>query len=717
MLYANYKKWSVVFDPADHHLDVLLDGRGVIAEQVRVTGMSNRRGERFVLSDFAAPSLSRSGGEDAVTLTALYSGAKMGRLDFSLGFRLSDQGVQVNLGGGGDMQVELRGLLHWGDHDQTETMAVCLDGRGMDINCASGPACSGEDNALFDPETDAALLLETLGEVRLRYDWQRQRYGFRAVIPGKDYGRFMVFKQKKQVYERLYGMDYHPMNKQTLFKTPPVGWMTWYAVQFAASEKTVLDNARVQREKLKAYGANALWVDWEWYHTNHCGIGDAGVDMFHPDPKAYPNGLKKVADEIRRMGFVPGLWVGPTSDPTQNELLREEPQGVMCRRPMWCGQYFPDPTSPLFLEKILPRALGLAREWGYQAIKWDCLPDTIKLVDDCHFSLAQPLSTREVMARAFQKGRQALGEDAYLLYCCALSQRDMDLACTVFDAARIGGDIFAWDAFVQNCVDKVYRYYALHQVVLAADPDNVVIRSELNTLEQAVTRSALVSLLGMPFTLGDDLTRLEEERMEILRRSIPPIPGVRPKDVRVLSGDGQRMVVNLWVERPFGRWNVVDAVNLTYAEKNFTLDLHADLHLDRRESPYLAYDFWQQEYLGEFDQDIALTIPAYGSRILGVRPRENRPCVLSTSRHIAHGAFDLKTVAWDETTLTLSGVSSVVGGETYSLVLAAGVQPLCPRPEMNARALGAGVWRVSFDPTQTGDYAWRVLFDRQMEKE
>ena len=228
---------------------------------------------------------------------------------------------------------------------------------------------------------------------------------------------------------------------------------------------------------------------------------------------------------------------GATCDPSENEMIKEHPEAVLAHRPAWCGQYFLDPTHPAFLTEMLPRMVRQALDWGYEAVKWDCLPITTEVCDDRHDAkYAKDMSSREAMIGAFKVAREVLGKDFYMLYCAGTNERDMDLATSVFDAARIGGDIFRWEEFITQCVDKVMKYYMLHTVVINNDPDNVVIREKFNTMDQAATRAALVSLLGLPFTLGDNLPDLPEERVEILRRSIPPVPA-RPMDVRTTVSD------------------------------------------------------------------------------------------------------------------------------------------------------------------------------------
>ena len=40
---------------------------------------------------------------------------------------------------------------------------------------------------------------------------------------------------------------------------------------------------------MKKYGADPVWVDWEWYHKDLTGVRDDGCDCFNPDKEKYPN--------------------------------------------------------------------------------------------------------------------------------------------------------------------------------------------------------------------------------------------------------------------------------------------------------------------------------------------------------------------------------------------------------------------------------------------
>lgn len=721
-MYVNFKRYSVSYDLDRDSFSVFYDGMGEIVRGAGIRSIVSKRDDQVALREYEAPraTVTRERGDDRVTLTVVYAGDALNRQDVSIRFLLSNRGVEIFTGGEGTASIRYEGLLQWGAHPQKETMAVRIGGGNRALRSAYGPAASIHDNALFDRDTDSALVFETSGVFRLKYDWGADAYAFSFGTMGWDYARALLLRVEKDVYARAFNLDYKKFNPDTTFKTPPVGWMTWYAVQFDAGEKTVLDNARWQAEHLKEYGADTIWVDWEWYHRDFSSVGSDDLDMYHPDPITYPNGLKHVADQIRELGFIPALWIGATCDPRKNEMIEKYPEAVLARRPAWCGQYFLDPTHPAFLTEMLPRMLRLVKEWGFKAVKWDCLPITLEICDDCNETKYAPeRSSRDAMIGAFKVARDILGKDSYMLYCAGVNERDMDLAVSVFDAARIGGDIFRWEEFITQCVDRLCKYYMLHTVVINNDPDNVVIREKFNTLDKAVTRAALVSLLGLPFTLGDNLPDLPEERVEILRRSIPPVPA-HPMDVRTTVSDHKTMLVNLAIERPDMRYNIVDVINLREEPARVRIDMRTDVGVEG--TAYYVYDYWNREFLGAVRDGFEADLRACASRIYAVQEVADIPQLISTSRHIAQGALDVLCVGYDAEKRILAGKSRVVGGEKYELVVCA--------PE-DLRVFGEGnmtttsevehiagpAWRLTFHPEVTGEFEWAVSFSPKTRRE
>ena len=85
---------------------------------------------------------------------------------------------------------------------------------------------------------------------------------------------------------------------------------------------------------------------------------------------------------------------------------------------------------------------------------------------------------------------------------------------------------------------------------------------------------------------------------------------------------------------------------------------------------YVAFDFWANQFLPPFKDTLAITLEKDSCSVLAVRPSADHPQLLSTSRHVTQGIVDVASEVWDAATKTLSGVSTVVGNDSYELRIA-----------------------------------------------
>ena len=94
------------------------------------------------------------------------------------------------------------------------------------------------------------------------------------------------------------------------------------------------------------------------------------------------------------------------------------------------------------------------------------------------------------------------------------------------------------------------------------------------------------------------------------------------------------------------------------------------LHTDRQ---YYIYDFWNDRFVGTVSGNASIeqTVAAGEARMLSVHAVQNHPQWISTGRHLMQGYVDLvKKPEWNVAENTLSGTSSVIGGEPYRITLA-----------------------------------------------
>ena len=558
----------------------------------------------------------------------------------------------------------LSGTVGTAENAERDAFATVIGREGGGLRSAIGPATARGDNAILDRTRGAAVVM-TEGRfggapagLTLGFDFGENAYTLSYE------GQELYITLREGMFGELFGIPYAPINKNTTFPTPPAGWMTWYAVKFDASEDVILENAKIMKSKLYDYGADVLWVDWEWQHEALIAKGPDHVDVFHPFTDRYPNGLAYLAKALDGMGLTPALWVGFTHEPGESEFVRKHPETVLRDYLYWYGQYTFDPSHPTWREKYLIPAAKQVPAMGYRALKWDCLPTGLSTCDHCLEGMYGKQGAQEAMHEAVEIVRDIVGPDFYMMSCSGESDRSVLFGADIFDGARIGGDVFSFDAF-RTTAKRLCHLYALHNTILYCDPDNVVVRDEFNATEaEKRMRVSLVSLLGLPVTLGDDLRVLPDTDVDYYRRALPTIDA-HPRDIRDLSTMGELLTVNLAVARHFGSWNTVGVFNFGEEEKEIELSLSGDLQL--ADGRYHVYDLWGERYLGIYDSSLKAPLPAHDCLVLRITPVTDHPTVVATSRHISGGVPDLLSVEWCDG--HLKGQSHAIGGADYTVTV------------------------------------------------
>ena len=617
----------------------------------------------------------------------------------------SNNGVAVELINSDGLEVKVSGVICHSPEDKDDVFAVSVTRDAFDVRSGIGPAISTIDNAIYNRKLDKAVVAGKSKKTKLSYDKATDEYRFTGWATSEEQYEIGV---KENIIATQYHIKFKKKKKNATFSTPPVGWMTWYAVKFDASEETVLENARFQSEHLKDFGANTIWVDWEWYHDAIPSDRTDGVNSLMPDPKKYPNGMKYLADKIRELGFAPSIWIGYTHEPGPNKYTEKYPEMVLAEYHTWCGYYFYDYTNPHYLNEYLPEALGQVHDWGYDAVKFDVLPSSMGVNDMYHDRMYDPTqSTYEAYRNMLKKTREVLGKDMYMLSCSGATQPSVLWASDIFDAARIGDDIFTWEENIKN-LGRIQEFYPLHNIQMHVDADNVVVREEFNNIEQAKSRVVSISLLGLPFTFGDDFKVLDEARVDLLKRSLPIID-MHPMDLTPANFNKEDMLINLNIVKDYEEYQVSGVFNMKETADKRVVKFDEDLHL--ADGKYLVYDYFRNKFLGICENEIELDFVPYEVRVLALRPFKGVPQVVSTSRHITQGAAEIKDMTFDGNTIKIT--SDLVANDEYtvSVYIPDGYSVADQTGFTNVTKDG-NIARFTFVPSETKEYSFDISFEK-----
>ena len=516
-----------------------------------------------------------------------------------------------------------------------------------------------------------------------------------------------------------YRIPFRPINPNLVFKTPPVGWMTWYAVKFRASDEVVMHNARRFMEVFRGYTDEkpVLWVDWEWFHGRFSENGDeTDTDMLTPRKEAYPRGMKPVADDLKQLGFTPALWVSVLNDTRTNALWKAHPEWVLGDRKAWCGPIYANPSAPGFCEEFVPHIFSLYKEWGYEAFKWDVVPASYFMIADrgARGAAVEPRpsavsrrsAVREQFRRCVKAVRQAVGENCYVMSCSGEWEEPTLAAVDLFDGGRIGGDIFTWEEFRKAGVDRILSYQPFHNTVFWADADNLVLREEFSTLAQARTRVTIYALAGVPITMGDEIDALDEPRIDLLRRAMPVVK-MRPASLSRGVPTGDLLPLRADFGRAFGAWSLRGWSNMT---TNRTLS--AELTVENS----VVWDFWNDRLVSAEAGKRRLFVEVTpGDTVLYrvAKIEKNRPTLVSVSRHITQGGYEI--VRFESDAKGVRGVVRCPGRETVkvTLLLPEGrraVRGSCPLTQ------DGRIVRLAIDSAERADVAFSLeLFHSHAE--
>ena len=206
------------------------------------------------------------------------------------------------------------------------------------------------------------------------------------------------------------------------------------------------------------------------------------------------------------------------------------------------------------------------------------------------------------------------------------------------------------------------------------------------------------------------------DRIELLKRISPPPPDVAyPVDLFVRR---PARIWNMPIDRPFGKWSVLAVFNYTgTGDRKFstTLDAAKDLRLDPNKE-YLVYEFWTRQLIGTFKgKFVTRPLGPYDCDIYSIVEKQDRPVLISTSRHVRNMAFDIKDLAYDGGQRVLRGTSRAVSGDPYQLRIYLPDGFAAKRVELSEgltpkMAANGNLLTVDYTSSTGKDVEWKVFF-------
>ena len=539
------------------------------------------------------------------------------------------------------------------------------------LQLATGGADSALNDSLFDAERDRAFLIRAAAN-RLTTKGGG-RYGLELGGTIEEASEAVwTFSLERDYYRSRYVPYYKPINRKRC-PSAPTGWMSWNTYFDRATADDNLAEARIGKEYLQPFGME-FWSIESWQdNSDTLPVSKFDNLSLTPSPNKFPLGMKKLADDIRALGFRPGIWTAPFGTGSTNFYLAHKKWFLHDRdgKPLstWNGKFTIDPSQPEVIDYLREIHRIASREWGYEYFKIDGMSGR------SHGYCAHFFERPEIRAafkdpacpnpfeRCVKAFRDGIGEDRIFLAC---QGHFTGAEAAYADASRTGADIVhpneppKWPNLLSQARCTLNQVF-VHNIVFFSDPDTLLVGDFLG-LEQARLATTVVALPGQMMFSGDKLAQLKPERMRLLQQALP-VCNVRPLDLYPVFN--MLPVWDLKIRRPFEDWDVVALFN--WSENDAVIGFEcAEIGLDPA-ADYVIYEFWTEAYQGVQKGRYEMRVPAHGVRLLAVHRKQGVPQFLSSDRHITQGAVEVTSLAWNESAKTLAGRVKAVKGSPLTL--------------------------------------------------
>jgi hypothetical protein len=583
------------------------------------------------------------------------------------------------------------------------------------LSLSFGSADSLLNDSLFAPESDLALRLDA-ANLRLGTTGNGSYSFTMAGQICESSEDVFTLNLKGDYFKDSYVPYYHPIDRKRC-PTAPTGWMSWNTYFDKATAEDNLSEARIGQKYLQPFGCE-FWSIESWQgNSDHLPVSDFYNMDLEVSEKKFPKGMKQLADDIRSLGFRPGLWMAPFG--TGNKAFYNKHKDWFLHdsngEPLscWNGKYALDPTVIEAREHLKKIHYIASHEWGYEFFKIDGMSGRDK--GYCAHFYERP----EVRAcfrdpdcpnpfeLCVKTLREGIGDDRVFLACQGHTTGPEVLYA---DASRIGADIVEPNKPVQwhgvyNQGSCFLNQAFTHNIVMIADPDTLLLHDL--PLEEARVSATIVALPGQLTFFGDKLAELSEERIKILQQTLP-VAEVRPESLYPYFS--MLPIWNLRVRNPLlGDYNVVALFNWENERKTISFTA-GELGVDS-DPEYVLYEFWTQKSLALMRGKFSLEVPEHSVRLLAMHKVKAVPHWISSDRHISQTGKELKEYEWKTESRTMEGKIQLIGSFplTMKIRVADGysfAKAECTGANCSAIQEAGKLLAITFKADKTGDFAF-----------
>ncbi|KAI0348714.1 alpha-galactosidase [Trametopsis cervina] len=375
--------------------------------------------------------------------------------------------------------------------------------------------------------------------------------------------------------------------------TPQMGWNTWNHFGCSISEDTILSAAKaIVANNLTQFGYEYVIMDDCW----HADARDNATGAPVADPTKFPNGIKALSDQIHDMGLKFGIY---SSAGTYT-----------------CGGKF----GSLDHEQIDAQTYA---SWGVDYLKYDNCNNEGR-AGTPHISYERYAN----MSRALN----ATGRPVLYSMCNWGEDGPWNFAPNIANSWRISGDILDnFDRYDDRCpctsvIDcKLPGFYcAMSRIIDFAAPvgqkggrghwndlDMLEVGNGGMSFDEYVTHFSMWAILKSPLILGNDVTNMTNETMEIITNTaliaVNQDSNGSPASrlwKRPISGGGD---LSLWAGGLADNAHVIALLNTSPSNQTLSInfsDVFFDSGTEAQTQSYTLSDLWQKDDSGNWGRDV-----------------------------------------------------------------------------------------------------------------